>query len=138
MLYFLILSIFSQSQKETLLWLASCLIAISGSFLLYEFFPPIINYPNSIYIKLPNLILFLGLICLHTLFYRKDHRRNQQLLEENEQKFQRESAKRKKYSREYQLAQIELKEKEENYQLLFDNASDGIMLIDILHLVADV
>lgn len=133
-LYFLILSIFSQSQKETLSWLFISLLAIGGCFLMYEFFTPFVVYPNNIFIKLPNLIFFMGLICLHTLFYRKDYQRNQELLKENEQKFQRESAKRKKYSREYQLAQIELKEKEEKYRLLFDNASDGIMLVDMLEL----
>lgn len=133
-LYFLILSIFSQSQKETLLWLVACLLGISCSFLIYEFFSPIVKYPSSILVKLPNLIFFLGIICLHSLFYRKDTIRNQQLLQENEEKYQRESAKRKQYSREFQLAQIELKENEEKYQLLFDNASDGIMLLDILAL----
>ena len=133
-LYFLILSIFSQSQKETLSWLLICLSAIGSCFLMYEFFSPLIQYPDTIFIKLPKLIFFLGLICLHTLYYRKDYQRNQELLQENEQKFQRESAKRKKYSREYQLAQIELKEKEEKYQLLFDNASDGIVLVDVLEM----
>ncbi|MEL6256750.1 MAG: PAS domain-containing protein, partial [Bacteroidota bacterium] len=133
-LYFLILSIFSQSQKETFLWLLACSLAIASSFVLYEFFTPLVKYPNSLSIKLPNLIFFLGLICLHTLFYRKDFIRNQTLLQENEDKYQRESAKRKKYSREFQLAQIELKEKEEKYQLLFEYASDGIMLVDILQL----
>lgn len=130
-LIFMLTTVFAQSRKEVIYWLIFCVSGIIFCMISYEYLEPIAPLEPRWISWGATMSITLVMLCMLALFYRKSSKINLELIQEKNQKLEREAADRKKNSREFQETQIALRENEAKYKLLFEHAFEAIIMMDL-------
>lgn len=130
-LIFMLATVFSSSQREVIYWLGLCILGILFCMWSYEFFVPIAPLDPPFVAWGASMSISTVMLCLLAMYYRKSSKISQELIQEKDRILEKELANRKKNSKEFQQAQIALKENEAKYKLLFEHAFETIIIMDL-------